>query len=97
MVVFVADEDSFAGPSHSMLDIVLFEALEACENWGVFFRLGFLGAKGVVREGVEADCFGLIAIEGFGEDWRIGGLQCGGCNGGHLVCGSQVASWTVGW
>jgi hypothetical protein len=32
MVVFVADEDSFAGPSHSMLDIVLFEALEACEN-----------------------------------------------------------------
>jgi hypothetical protein len=63
MVMFVADKNAFASPSHSMSDIVLFKALEACEDGGVFFRLGFLGTEGVVREGVEADCFGLVAVE----------------------------------
>jgi hypothetical protein len=46
----VADKDALAGPSHTVLDIMLFEALEACENGGVFFRLGLFGAEGVVRE-----------------------------------------------
>lgn len=63
MVMFVAYKNAFASPSHSMSDIVLFKALEACEDGGVFFRLGFLGTEGVVREGVEADCFGLVAVE----------------------------------
>lgn len=50
---------------------MFFEALEACENGGVFFRLGFFRAEGVVREGVEADCFGLVVVEGFGENRGI--------------------------
>ena len=58
--------------------IVLFEALEAREDGGVFFWLGFFGAEGVVGEGVEPDCFGLVAVEGFGEERWVGGLQCGG-------------------
>ncbi len=74
MVVLVTDEDALAGSSHAMLDIVLFEALEACENGRVFFRLRFLGAECVVRERVEADCFWLVVVEGFGKNWRIGGL-----------------------
>ncbi len=72
--MFVADEDSFAGSSHSMLDIVLFESLEACEDRGVFFRLGFLSAEGVVGERVEADRLGLVGVKGFGEDRRVRGL-----------------------
>lgn len=71
VVVFVADENSFAGSSHAVLDIVLFEALQACEDRGVFFRLGFFGTEGVVREGVEAYCFGLIGVKGLGKDWRV--------------------------
>jgi len=78
MVVFVADEDSFAGSAHAVLLIVLFETFETGEDRGVFFWLGFFGAEGVVGEGVEADGFRLVAVEGFGEERRVGGLQCGG-------------------
>jgi hypothetical protein len=74
VVVFVADEDAFAGPPHTVLGVVFFEALEACEDGGVFFWLGFFGAEGVVGERVEADCFGLVSVEGVGEEGRIGGL-----------------------
>lgn len=74
MIVFVTNEDALAGSSHTVLDIVLFEALEACENGGVFFRLRFLSAECVVREGVEPDCFGLIVVEGFRENRGVGGL-----------------------
>jgi hypothetical protein len=63
MVMFVTNKNAFASPSHSMSDIVFFEALKACEDGGVFFRLGLLGAEGVVREGIEADCIGLVAVE----------------------------------
>ena len=78
MVVFVADEDTFAGSAHAVLFIVLFEAFEAREDGGVFFWLGLFGAESVVGEGVEADGFRLVAVEGFGEERRVGGLQCGG-------------------
>ena len=78
MIVFVADEDSFAGSAHAVLIIVLFEALEASENGGVFFWLGLFGAEGVVGEGVEADGFRLVAVKGFGEKRWVGGLQGGG-------------------
>ena len=67
MVVLVADENTFAGSAHTMLDIVFFQALQTGEDGGVFFGLGFFGAKGVVGKGVEADCFGLVSIEGIGE------------------------------
>ena len=76
--MFVTDEDSFAGSAHAVLVIVFFEALEACEDGGVFFWLRFFGAEGVIGEGEEADCFGLVAVEGFGELWGIRGLQGGG-------------------
>lgn len=81
MIVFVADEDAFAGSAHAVLGVVFFEALEAREHGGVFFGLRFFGAEGVVGEGVEADCLGLIAVEGVGEEGRVGGLQRGGCYG----------------
>jgi len=71
VVVFVADKNSFAGSSHAMLNIVLFKAPKACEDRGVFFRLGFFGAESVVGEGIEAYCFGLIGVEGLGKDWGV--------------------------
>jgi len=74
MIVFVADKDSFAGASHAMLDIVLFEALEARKDGGILFRLSLFSAECVVGERVEADCLGLVGVEGFGEDRRIRGL-----------------------
>lgn len=84
MIVLVADQDSLAGAPHAVLDIVLFETLEAREDGGVFFWLGFFGAEGVVGEGVKADGFGLVGVEGDREDRRVGGLQGGGCYGRHL-------------
>lgn len=48
MVVFVADEDSFAGSTHAVEDIVFFESFETGEHRGVFFWLRFFGAEGVV-------------------------------------------------
>lgn len=77
MIVLVADEDAFAGAAHTMDIVVLFETLEARQDRGVFFWLRLFGAEGVVGEGVETDCFRLVAVEGFGEDGRIGGLQRG--------------------
>jgi len=84
--MFMTDEDALASPSHAVLHIVLFEALQACEYGGVFFRLCFFGAESVVRERVQADCFGLVVIKGFRKNRRIRGLQGGGCDGRHLVC-----------
>lgn len=81
MIVLVADEDAFAGAAHAVVDVVFFEALEAGEDGGVFFWLGFFGAEGVVGERVEADGFGLVAVEGVGEEGRVGGLEGGGCYG----------------
>ena len=82
--MFVADEDAFASAAHAVDIVVLFETLEACKDGGVFFWLGFFGAEGVVGEGVEADCFGLVAVEGVGEERRVGGLEGGGSYGGHF-------------
>jgi hypothetical protein len=86
VIVLVAHENPFASSAHTVHDIVLFETSEACEDGGVFFRLGFLGAESVVGEGVEANCFGLVGIEGVGEKRRIGGLKSGGCYCRHGGC-----------
>ena len=67
--MLVADENSFAGPSHAMLVVVFFQAPEPCKDRGVFFWLVFLGAEGVVAEGIEANDFGLVGVEGF---WKCG-------------------------
>lgn len=69
MVVFVADQNSFARSPHSMKFIVLLQALQACKYRRVFLRLIFFGAKGVVAEGIEPYGFGLIGGKGFGEHW----------------------------
>lgn len=66
--VLVADEDALAGPPHPMLLVVFLQAVEARNHGGVFFGLVFFGAEGVVAEGVEADGFGLVCVEGGGED-----------------------------
>ena len=83
--MFVTDEDSFAGSAHAVLVIVFFEALEACEDGGVFFWLRFFGAEGVIGEGEEADGFRLVAVEGFGELGWVGGLQGGGGDCRHFI------------
>ena len=67
VVVLVADENPFAGPSHAMLVVVFFQAPEPCKDRGVFFWLVFFGAEGVVAEGIEANGFGLVGVEGFWE------------------------------
>jgi hypothetical protein len=85
--MLVAHEDPLAGPPHAVHDIMLFEALEARKNGGVFFRLGFFRAKGVVRERVKADCFGLVAIERLGENRRVGGLESDRGDGRHFGAG----------
>lgn len=72
--MLVADENAFAGAAHAVDFVVFFQTFEACEDGGVFFWLGLFGAEGVVGEGEEADGFGLIAIEGCGEDGWVGGL-----------------------
>ena len=84
MVVFVADEDPLTGTSHSMFNVMLLEPLEACKDGGIFFGLGFFSTKGVVRQRVEANCPGLVAVEGLGEDGRIGCLKSSGGYSRHL-------------
>ena len=74
MVVFMTDEDSLAGSPHTVFHIMFFQALKACEYGRVFFRLCFFGSKGVVRERVQADCFGLVIVERFGKDRGVRGL-----------------------
>jgi hypothetical protein len=44
VTVIVHDEDTFDGPPHSEIFIVVLQALEASGNRGVFLRLRFLGA-----------------------------------------------------
>jgi len=41
----VHDEDALYGAAHAKVFIVVLETLETCRNRGVFFGLGFLGAK----------------------------------------------------
>lgn len=48
MVVFVANKEGFGGAPHAVVGVVIFEAGESGEDAGVFFRLGFFGAEGVV-------------------------------------------------
>ena len=48
MVMFVTDEDAFAGAAHAVELIVLFETLKAGEDGGIFFGLIFFRAEGVV-------------------------------------------------
>ena len=52
--MLVADHDGLAGAAHAVGVIVLLETLQAGEDGGVFFRLGFFGAERVVGHGVEA-------------------------------------------
>ena len=44
MTVIVHDENSFNGPSHSKIFIVVLQTLETSGNRGIFLRLCFLGA-----------------------------------------------------
>jgi hypothetical protein len=80
----MAYENSLAGASHAMFGIMLFEAFETREDGGILLGLGFFGAEGVVREGVEADGLGLVPIEGLRKNGRVGGLDGGGSYGRHL-------------
>lgn len=75
MVVFVADQNSFACSPHSMLFIVFFQTLQTCEYRRIFLRLVFFGAKGIVAEGIEPDGFGLVGRKSFGEDWPADELR----------------------
>lgn len=63
MVVLVAHQDSLAGSSHSMEAIVLFKALEPCQNRRILFRLCLLGAEGIVRQRIQPDSLRLLSGE----------------------------------
>ena len=71
VVVLVADEDALAGPSHSVLVIVLLEPLQSCEDRWVFFWLRLLGAERVVAQRIKAYSLGLVRIEVQGLDRTI--------------------------
>lgn len=66
MVVLVADEDALAGPPHAMFHVVLLQALQPSHHGRVLLRLGLLYAERIVGQGVDADCLGLVGLEGEG-------------------------------
>jgi hypothetical protein len=63
MVVLMAHQNALAGPSHSMLVVMLLESLQTCENRRIFFGLSIFGSKGVVAQRVEPDGLWLVRIE----------------------------------
>lgn len=65
MVVFMAYEDALAGAAHSVLFIVLLEALKPGKDRWVFLWLVLFCAECVVAEGIEADGLWLVTIKGF--------------------------------
>lgn len=85
MVVFVTDKDAFTSPPHAMLLIVLLQSLQTSQDRRILFWLLLLSAECVITQWVEAKCLGLIVIEGFGTDRRIGGLEGRLCDGRHVV------------
>lgn len=72
VVVFVTDQDAFAGSAHAMLLVVLFQPLQACEHGRILLWLVLFSPKGVVAERIEADGGRLVCVE-----WlRNGGPMC---------------------
>ena len=63
VVMFMANQDPFASPSHAIFIIMLLQAFQARQDRRVFLRLGFLGAEGVVGERVQADSLWLMGGE----------------------------------
>jgi hypothetical protein len=68
VIVFVADQDAFASPSHAVFRVVLFEALQSRKDRGVFFWLAIFCAERVVAQRVQANRLGLVAVEVLGDD-----------------------------
>lgn len=66
--MFMADQDTLASASHSILLVVFLQSLQTGYHRWVLFWLRFFGAKCVVRERVEADGVWLVCGEGLGED-----------------------------
>lgn len=50
VVVVVAYENAFASPPHAILNVVLFQTLQAGKDRGVFLGLRLFCAKGVVAQ-----------------------------------------------
>lgn len=63
VIVFMADQDSFAGSAHAMFHIMLFQSLQTCEYRGILFGLMLFGAESVVAEGEEANGGRLVCVE----------------------------------
>lgn len=68
VVVFVADQDAFAGSAHAVLRVVLFEALQSRKDGGIFFRLAIFCPERVVAQRIQANRLGLVAVEVLGDD-----------------------------
>lgn len=71
MIMLVAHQHALAGASHAMRVVVFFQALQPRQHRRVFLWLVLLGAKGVVRERVQADGLGLFGVERFGDDGSV--------------------------
>jgi len=69
--MLMTDKDALACASHAMLCIVFFESLQARKYRGVLFWLAILGSERIVTKREQADGFGLIAVEVFGDDGRV--------------------------
>lgn len=67
MIVLMANKYTLTRPSHAMLLIVLFQSLQPRKDRGVFFGLGFLGAKGVIAKRVQADAWGWLEENALGR------------------------------
>lgn len=75
VVVLMADEDALARAAHAMDIVVLLESLQSRNDRWVLLGLRLLDAERVVGERVQADCLGLVSIEGKGDDGWVGGLK----------------------
>jgi hypothetical protein len=85
VVVFMTNEDAFAGAAHAMLKVVLLQSLETSDDGWVLLGLRLLNSKGIIGQRVKRDLLRLIGVEGQGDGWRMTRLERGRGNGRHFV------------
>lgn len=84
MVVLVTDKNAFTRPPHAMVFIVLLQPLQTSQYRRILLRLLLFGAECVVAQWIQAEGLGLVVVEGFGTDRRIGCLEGRLSDGRHF-------------
>ena len=67
--MFMANKNSLARPSHSMLLVVFLQPLETGKDRGILLWLVFFGAECVVAKGEESNGLRLVRREGQWDNW----------------------------